>query len=219
MLAIARNTARNGGNEPAAVIVDPSKEGVHVGDELPRPGVKGISLSTVAFNEYEVAGEEELVGGFDADIGAFIQRFKAGSSLAFAARAVGSATAAVENCQQFLDTRPRDLPGWEVIDYRFAELRTQLMAVRSVLAAAVAGIGEDVNPASRAHMTKVFCSATLQDVVRTATMLKGGAGYADEDKTMGRIFRDAASLVLIDTPNDILLSRVGHRLLEDSRLA
>jgi alkylation response protein AidB-like acyl-CoA dehydrogenase len=219
IVVIARMAAESLPEGTVAVVVDPTHAGVRIGDELPRPGVKGISLSAVEFDEYVVDPDVDFIGGRDSRVDDFIARFRTGSSLGFAARAVGAAQAAAYDLGEFLTNRLSNngSPMNDVVTYRYAQMRTRLHAMESVLSATETGLDDFPMPTAAAHMVKVFCSDELQQVVRDCMMLKGGAGYADESTAMSRIYRDAASLMLIDTPNDILLTRIGAELLSELR--
>lgn len=213
IVVIAKNNLPGAGGQPVAIITYPSRSGVVISSDLRRPGIKGISLCDVTFSDYKIDISTDLIGGIQADIQNFIDTNKIGSSVSFAARAVGAGIAVVSDCQQFIMSQPKRVPGQEVINFRFAQIATDLNATKSVLSETMKNIGQAPDPVSLAHMTKVFCSTTLQNIVRGAMMLKGGSSYASQDGGMERIYRDAVSLLLIDTPNDILLSRIGKSLL------
>jgi len=72
--------------------------------------------------------------------------------------------------------------------------------------------GELSKPA--AYRTKVFCSQTLDDMVRKVKALCGGSSFASYDQRLIRQVNDAAILSLVDTPNDILLSLAAQAELE-----
>ena len=161
-----------------AVLVDPSRRGVIVGDELPRPGIHGISLASVVFDGYEIAGDNEILGGLDADIDGFITRFEPGSSLGFAARAVGAGQAAVADLYAFLARRPSAGSADAIIDYRVGEVAVRLSAMEAVLERVGLALGPPPSAAD-AHIVKVFCSEELQRLVADCMMIKGGAPYAE----------------------------------------
>jgi alkylation response protein AidB-like acyl-CoA dehydrogenase len=211
IIAIARNELHGSQGDPVAVIVHPERPGVHIGKELQRPGVKGVSLCSVQFTDYVVDLEQDLIGGLNADIVGFINTFKTGSSLNFSARAVGAALAVQEHCKTFLEARDMSSNGGEIIRYKFAIMATRVQAAMALLSSTKTSNGVPAD--SLAYMTKVFSTTVLQDTIRDAMMLMGGGGYASGTGSLDRIYRDAASLLLIDTPNDILLSRIGGILL------
>jgi alkylation response protein AidB-like acyl-CoA dehydrogenase len=196
-----------------AVLVHPDQLGVEISGDLTRPGVKGVSLSSVKFNDCELDPDECFVGGLKADIDGFIDRFESGSSLGFCARALGSAEAAVRDLDEFrIDRGELGSGGQEVTAYRYGGIRTTLYSMQATFAHAAQALGEEGTHDSVAHMAKVYCSDSLQAIVRDCIMLKGGDGYAAATNELSRIYRDAISLMLIDTPNDILLTTIGRSL-------
>ena len=216
MIAIARKVLPNGNDAPVAVIVQPDRPGVHIGKDLPRPGVKGVSLCTVQFNDYVVT-PGDLIGGLDADIEGFINTFKSGSSLNFSARAVGASLAVQEKCRIFLQSRDPNEGGRNAIQCRFATMATRVQAALGLLNAAKS---RSAIPAeAMAYMTKVFSTEVLQDTIRDGMMLMGGSGYASKTTSLDREYRDAASLLLIDTPNDVLVDQIGQLMLQPTERA
>ncbi|MFK4066301.1 acyl-CoA dehydrogenase family protein [Streptomyces sp. NPDC029674] len=214
VLAIARS-----GDATVGVFVDPGRPGVTVGPELPRPGLLGVSLAEITFTDYEFDPEEDVLGGWEHDL--------TGSLLAhdvtsYTARAVGSADAVLEHAVRFvragLAHRPAEVQG--AIRLRVGELATKVTAMRTVWRALLEPLAPEHEVLPQAPYTpitspaaKVFCTSALQDVVRDAASLCGGAGYAAHDHTLGRHYRDALALPIVGAPNDVLLYRIGERAL------
>lgn len=209
IVVIARRESRG----TIAALVEPSRPGVQVGNELPRPGVQGVSLRPVDFHDVYLDPARDLVGGDQTTVDDFIARFEPGSSLGFAARAVGAGQAAIDDLTAYLHRRPVADSAQALLSFRYAEVRTRFAAMEAVLSRA---FGASPPSTAEAHMTKVFCTTELQTLVSACMMLKGGASYADASTVMSRVYRDAASLMLIDTPNDTLLSKIGQDLLDST---
>ncbi|GAA1937888.1 acyl-CoA dehydrogenase family protein [Kitasatospora viridis] len=214
VLVIARS-----GNAAVGVLVDPGRPGVTIGPELPRPGLLGVSLAEIAFADYEFDPEDDVLGGWDHDL---TQSLLANDVTSYTARAVGSADAVLEHAVRFvrdgLAHRSADVQG--AIRLRMGELAAKVAVMRTVWHAlldprppADGTPPEAPNPPMTSAVAKVFCTATLQDVVREAATLCGGAGYAAADHALGRHYRDALALPIIGAPNDVLLSRIGEREL------
>jgi len=211
IVVIARCTGSVEEHGSVAALVRPDQSGVRISGDLTRPGVKGVSLSSVEFDECELDPDESLIGGFEAAIDEFIDRFESGSSLGFCARAVGAAEAAVRDlAESLVDCADRGGPVGDVSAYKYGQIQTALYSMQATFAHTAAALGAGDAPPVAAHMAKVYCADALQTVVRDCIMLKGGAGYAGSENDLNRIYRDAISLMLIDTPNDVLLSRIGR---------
>ena len=202
VIAIARD-----GQSVAAVIVDPRRPGVSIGEELPRPGMLGVSLAEVTFSGYEFDPDADVLGGRGHDIA---ESLRGHDMTGYVSRAVGSADAVHSWARGFVRTtiggRPPDARG--AIELRLGELSTLVSAMR-VVWQGVTGPSPRISP----DQAKVFCGTSLQEVIRAAVALCGGAGYAGHDSTLTRHYRDALALQIVGAPNDVLLSRIGVREL------
>lgn len=189
------------------VLVDPARPGVTIGPELPRPGMLGVSLAEITLTGYEFDPDEEVLGGWGHDLTASLL---AHDVTGYASRALGSADAVHECAVRFvrdtLDQRSAGVRGALLL--RVGELSTRVAVMRAVWQGL---LGEEGPAAS--DTAKVFCTANLQEAVREAALLCGGAGYAAPENTLGRHYRDALALLIIGAPNDVLLQRIGEREL------
>ena len=211
IIVIARTSQEPG---LAAIVVDPSRDGVRIGPELDRVGMYGVSLCELSLDRYRVA-PADVIGGPGGDVPGFMARFRRGSALAFAARAVGSAQALVAHAHDEIVARSIPAGSNEVVSNRFAELALRLSAIESSFEQAVSAPDGLTYSGVSSLLAKVFCSRELQAVAQDALMLSGGGGYATEfPNHFARHYRDAAALQMIDTPNDIMVSRVGDELLD-----
>ncbi|MEU8975901.1 acyl-CoA dehydrogenase family protein [Streptomyces monashensis] len=202
ILALARD-----GRMTVGVIVDPCAGGVEIGPELPRPGVLGVSLSTVTFDGYVFDPERDVLGGPGHDL---TESLRAGDLRSYTARAVACADAVCDHAVRFaartIGQRPPDAQG--AIRLRIGEVRARTAAIRAVwsdLLGPAPAVGPDE--------AKAICTTLLQEVVQACVLLCGGAGYADPHDSLGRHYRDALALPIIGVSNDVLLSRIGSLAL------
>ena len=139
----------------------------------------------------------------------FIINGERSAAIGFSARAVGSARAAMMVCRNVVSEEG----GLDAPDYRklrFAELWTKLSSMEASLEnTAMNGNRQD------ALAAKIFTSQTLQTLLVDAVQFQGGFGYTDPHQNLARHYRDALAFVLIDTPNDALLSRIAKTILSD----
>jgi alkylation response protein AidB-like acyl-CoA dehydrogenase len=211
-LVIARNISNN--NKPVAIILNPNINGVIKEKELIRPGIKGISLSSVSFNNVKIDPTNDILGGVQFSVDEFIQKYKLNSSIGLAARAVGASNAVIEHTRKFVLSYSQRDNGNEIIAYNYASMYSKYLVAENTLNQVVQNFDSLPDKVATTYLTKVFCSQALQEIINSAIMLKGGYGYAATDGFLQRMFRDASSLLLIDTPNDILLYRSGIELLK-----
>lgn len=211
IIVVAKNSELDG---CSAVVVSKSDPGVTIVKNHSRRGIEGVSLNRVALSNVRVE-PENIIGGPDQDATDFISNFRAISSLNFSARCVGLSESIRDLVSGYLLVDQRDEISLPVIANRWSELQMKHQAIVHYFDGAVRQLRESELNKSEAHRTKVFCSATLQEVVDLARMLAGGTGYASDDHNFIRQLNDAGSLALIDTPNDTLLTWAG---IEDLKL-
>ncbi|MCX5387443.1 acyl-CoA dehydrogenase family protein [Streptomyces sp. NBC_00083] len=214
VLALARS-----GDATVGVLVDPARPGVTVGPELPRPGLLGVSLAEITFSDYEFEPDEATLGGWGHDL---TDSLLSHDLTSYTARAVGSADAVLDHAVRFVREgwahRSADARG--AMRLRLGEMATKVAVMRTIWHALLDSRrpGDEAastapHPPMTSAAAKVFCTSTLQDVVREAALLCGGAGYAAPEQALGRHYRDALALPIIGSPNDVLLSGLGEREL------
>ncbi|MDT3398951.1 acyl-CoA dehydrogenase family protein [Streptomyces sp. B1866] len=203
ILVLARS-----GDATVGVLADPRRAGLRIGPELPRPGLWGVSLAEVDLREYPFDPDTEILGGPGHDLTPSLRTYGVAG---YAARAAGSADAvyacAREAVAGGVGSRADRARG--AIELRLGELATR----RATIDAAYRALSLPDPPMSP-EQAKVVCTTVLQDLLRSAVQLCGGAGYAGPGP-LGRHYRDALALTVIGVPNDTLLSRIGALEISD----
>lgn len=194
ILVIARTT----GSQLAAVMVDPRRGEVHL-EDLDRPGLRAVSLCRVELNDYAVDPETDLIGGLDANVSEVLAQARRPKALAFASRAVGAGRALVDEVRRLMAERG---PAHPLAQYRWGRILVEQQASQALFKSARAG-------ESQADAAKVFCSEALLRMLDEAMRLTGGDGFAHPNNALARLQRDAVSLSLAGTPNDVLVGRLG----------
>ncbi|MGA5824266.1 acyl-CoA dehydrogenase family protein [Kitasatospora sp. NPDC094028] len=199
------------GDAVVGVVTDPRRPGIEIGPELPRPGILGVSLAEVTYRDYEFDPDAEVIGGPGHDLTDALRGYDVTS---YVARALGSADAVYASALRFVrESAPGRPPGARgAVGLRIGELATRRAAMHAVWRC-LTQPAEGDHPPLAPGAAKVFATATLQELVRDAAVLCGGAGYAGPLPALGRHYRDALALPIIGTPNDTLLSLIGEREL------
>ncbi|GAB2618329.1 acyl-CoA dehydrogenase family protein [Streptomyces capparidis] len=190
------------GDATIAILADPRRAGIRIGPDLPRPGLWGVSLAEVDLREYAFDPDTEILGGPGHDL---TPLFRGYGVAGYAARAAGSADAvyacARETVAGGIGARADRARG--AIELRLGELATRRAAIEALHRALSLP-----DPPLTGEQAKVVCTSVLQDLLRSAVQLCGGAGYAGPGP-LGRHYRDALALTVVGVPNDTLLSRIG----------
>ena len=169
--------------------------------ELDRPGMLGVSLSRLILKDYPV-DPEDILGGPESCVRQVLAESGRPKALAFAARAVGAGATVVEETRRLIEQRTGRAPLHPVALQRWGRVLLDFEASRSLFERAVEGSACPVS-------AKVFCGECLRRMVENAMALCGGDGYATQRNVLGRLFREAPSLTLAGSSNDVLLSRIA----------
>ena len=205
LMAICR---RPGGQGIAAVWLPTDREGITVGPDLPRSGVKGVPLNSVSFTDAAV-GSDEIVGGPDADLTAFMAGRFRGADISFAARAAGVARAIHEETVTAYQEDSNEVLSRRYVNAdRLVEIRARVFAIKALVAAAIADT-DSSSGAQSASFAKVGATRLAQEVVSLAMAVVGGSAYASARQRLHRACRDAMSLTLVDTTNGTLLGAIA----------
>lgn len=205
----------NSSNSPicSAVIIRKDMQGVEVVTEHNRLGLDGVSLSQVKFNNVEIP-PELIIGGLEACAHKIATQYQPMPFLNFSARATGVAESIVNLARTHLALEKRDSATLGVMHYKWSEIQMLKESIIAYFEHALAQHKAGSFSKEKAYRTKVFCSQTLSELVSKTKAICGGSGYANGDVLLLQQFRDAASLIFIDTPNDVLLSLSGKSELQ-----
>ena len=142
--------------------------------------------------------------------------------LAIAASSVGTCRWVLEFLEDYLrgnDRTGKPRGDKEGVRLRYADLRINVFAARSMLYRAARLADSGANVVNEGIACKVFATETLQEVVDTAIQLVGGAALTD-DHPLAKLYQEVRVLRLTEGANDVLrLNLVRGRLeLEKGRL-
>jgi butyryl-CoA dehydrogenase len=191
--------------------------GLTVPPKLKKLGYKGVESTELVFDGLRVP-KENILGGEDG-IGQGFKQFMAGVEVGrvnVAARAVGIATAALDEALAYARTREtfgRPIANHQLIQAKLAQMATQLQASRLLMLHAVRAKDQGKRVDLEAGMAKLFATETAANVALEAMRIHGGYGYSQE-YLVERLYRDAPLLILGEGSNEIQQLVIARRLLE-----
>lgn len=175
----------------SAFIVDRTMEGVSVGTNIPRMGIRAASNSEVAFVNVRVPAER-LLGregvGYKIAMTAL-----GGGRIGIGAQAVGIAQGAIDETIQYVKERKqfgKKISSFQNTQFKLAEMQTKVNAARLMVWRAAVAKDNHENYAPLAAMCKLFASDVANEVTRGCVQLFGGYGYSRE-YPVERAMRDA----------------------------
>ena len=175
----------------SAFIVDRTMEGVSVGTNIPRMGIRAASNCEVAFTNVKVPADRLLGkegGGYKIAMTAL-----GGGRIGIGAQAVGNAQGAINEAIKYVKERKqfgKNISKFQNTQFKLAEMQTKVDAARLMVWRAAVEKDKHGNYAPLAAMCKLFASETANEVTRGCVQLFGGYGYSRE-YPVERAMRDA----------------------------
>ncbi|WP_169569840.1 acyl-CoA dehydrogenase family protein [Sneathiella limimaris] len=199
-------------------IVDRGTPGFEVGKKEDKMGARGVPSNPLFFNDCFVPESARLGPegkGFKIVMEAFNK-----SRPYIGARAVGLAQGAIDHTKAFI--RERRAFGQAISDFQgvrwmIADMETQTEASRLMVYKAAAMVNDGIRGndlAGMAAMSKLFATDTAMTVAENAVQLFGAAGISSE-YPIGRYFRDAKVLKIVEGTNQIQRNIIGRLAFAD----
>ncbi|HYE01103.1 MAG TPA: isobutyryl-CoA dehydrogenase [Alphaproteobacteria bacterium] len=208
---------RTGGEGPggiSCVLVEKGTPGLSFGKPEHKMGWRSQPTAVVTFEDCAVPVENRL--------GEEGQGFKIamagldGGRINIAACSLGGARAAVEAAQGYMAERRqfgRRLQDFQALQFRFADMATELEASRLMVHRAAASLdAKDPDATLHAAMAKRFATDTCFRVVDEALQLHGGYGYI-QDYGVERLLRDLRVHRILEGTNEVMRLIVARKLL------
>jgi alkylation response protein AidB-like acyl-CoA dehydrogenase len=214
---------RSAGLEPFLVVKEPGTfpDGI-TGRVIDKVGYHGFLTFELELEGVRVPESDRLTGlygdeGADADSGGFasVQRGLNIARVHTAARAVGVARAAVEDCQLYLQEREQfghPIGHFQALRFALADMAADVNQARAFWRQ-VAHLLDQGEPAeSESAMVKLVATEMAVRVTNQAMQLHGGNGYTTEHR-VERYWRDARLTTIFEGTSEIQRRIISDRML------
>ena len=175
----------------SAFIVEKGTQGVIVGENIQRMGIRAASNVELAFVDCKIPAEN-LLGkegkGYGIAMGAL-----AGGRIGIAAQATGIAQGALNEAIKYSKERKqfgKPLSSFQHTQFQCVEMQTRIDAARFLTWRAAKAKDDHENYTPFSAMAKLYASQVAVEVTRFAVQLMGGYGYSRE-YPVERMYRDA----------------------------
>ena len=211
-----RATPRHAGISVVLVESTPGSPpaGLTISRDLPKLGYKGIESCELVFDGCRVPAASILGGDAGRGFAQMMKGLETGR-IQVAARALGVATAALEDALAYAQTRESfGVPIWkhQAIGNYLADMATKLTAARQLTRYAAERYDSGQRCDMEAGMAKLFASEAAMEIALNAVRIHGGYGYSTE-YDVERYFRDAPLMIVGEGTNEIQRNVIAAQLV------
>lgn len=208
---------RTGGDGAAgitALVVEKDTPGLSFGKKERKLGWNSQPTAMVIFEDARVPVANRL--GAEGEGFRFAMRGLDGGRVNIAACSLGAARACLGFARDHLTVRKqfgRPLADFQALQFRFADMATDLEAARLMVWRAAAALdGDAPDAAMHCAMAKRFATDAGFEICNQALQLHGGYGYL-KDYPIERFVRDSRVHQILEGTNEIMRVIVARRLL------
>ncbi len=184
-------------------VVEKDFEGVSIGPDEKKLGIKGSRTNAIRFENVRVPNEN-MIGKEGRGFLVAMKTLDAGR-LGIGACSVGAAKELLEMSVKFAKERQQfDQPiiKFQAIQFMIAEMTTQIYAMESMLYRAAEKYDEGKEISQDAAIVKLYCSEAVSEVADKALQIHGGMGFSRE-LPIERFYRDARILRIFEGTSEI----------------
>lgn len=209
--------ARTGGEGPGGIscfVVDKGTPGLSFGAQEVKLGWKSQPTAQVIFEDCRIPAANRI--GEEGEGFRFAMAGLDGGRLNIGACSLGAAQTCLERSIAYMKDRQqfgRSLSTFQALQFRLADMATELEAARLLLHKAALAVEEKAPGATRlAAMAKRLATDTGFQVVNEALQLHGGYGYL-RDYPIERFLRDVRVHQILEGTNEIMRVIISRDLI------
>ncbi len=198
----------------SVLLVESPREGLEVSRDLPKLGYKGVESCELNFHDCRVPASAVLGGEPGRGFAQMMKGLETGR-IQVAARALGVATAALEDALAYAQTRESfGRPIWkhQAVGNHLADMATKLTAARQLTRYAAERYDSGQRCDMEAGIAKLFALEAAMEIALAAVRIHGGYGYSTE-YDVERYFRDAPLMIVGEGTNEIQRNVIAAQLV------
>ncbi|MFC7047768.1 isobutyryl-CoA dehydrogenase [Emcibacter nanhaiensis] len=209
-------TGEEGPKGISAIVVEKGTEGLSFGARERKMGWNSQPTAMVMFDNCRVPAENLL--GREGEGFKFAMKGLDGGRLNIGACSLGAAQACLDLSLTYMGDRKqfgRSLDSFQALQFRIADMATELEAARLLLHKAAQKVTEGAHDATKfAAMAKRLATDTGFKVVNEALQLHGGYGYLN-DYPLERFLRDVRVHQILEGTNEVMRLIISRQLMAE----
>lgn len=197
-----------------AFLVERDREGISIGKEEDKMGIRSSNTTEVVFTDVRVPAEN-VVGregrGFQVAMET-LNRTRAGS----AATAVGICQRAIDECTAYAGERVvfgRPIGKFQGVAFMLADMEIRTQAARQMMWSIAGYMDHGIYDANLASCVKTFAGDTAMQVTTDAVQIFSGYGYSRE-YPIEKLMRDAKIFQIFEGTNQIQRVVISGKMLK-----
>jgi alkylation response protein AidB-like acyl-CoA dehydrogenase len=216
LLVVMARTSDDGAKGISAFAVPATTPGISFGKKEHKMGWNSQPTRAISFDQVEVPEVYRL--GAEGEGFTIAMKALDGGRINIATCSVGTAQAALERAQSYLNVRKqfgRELAQFQALQFRLADMLTELVAARQMVRLAAWKLDTGSPDATTyCAMAKRYATDVGFDVANAALQLHGGYGYTRE-LPLERHVRDSRVHQILEGTNEIMRVIVARAILRE----
>jgi len=184
-------------------VVEKNFEGVEIGPNEKKLGIRGSVTNAIRFNNVEVPSEN-IIGTEGRGFAIAMKTLDAGR-LTVGACSIGAAKELLELSVQYANQRiqfDQPISNFEAIQFMIADMTTKIYLMESILYRAAEKYDKGLDISHDAAIVKLYCSEAVSKIADMAVQIHGGMGYSRE-LPIERFYRDVRILKIFEGTSEI----------------
>ncbi|ADC66449.1 acyl-CoA dehydrogenase domain protein [Ferroglobus placidus DSM 10642] len=211
---VAARTSKGKGMEGIDFFLVPRKaEGVEVGREIDKMGLRGLKTSEVVFNDVRIPADH-LLGEKEGMGHIYLREILAEIRVSTGALSLGAGSAVIKDAIEYAKERVqfgKPIGKFQAVRLMIAEAATELEAAKWLVYHAAWLIDKGRKPIKEASMAKLFASEAAVKAVDIASRVFASYGFS-KDHAVERFYRDVRFLIIGGGTSEILKLIIASEL-------
>lgn len=190
-------------NGISAFVVEKKFDGVQVGPNEKKLGLKGSATNVITFNDVAIP-KENLIGIDGRGFLIAMATLNSGR-IGLAACCLGAAKELLEASVSYAKQRKQfnePLIKFQAVQFMIAEITTKIYSMESMIYRTAKRYDDKKDIVQEASMIKLYCSEAVSEIADKALQIHGGMGFS-ADLSIERFYRDARVLRIFEGTSEI----------------